>query len=165
VHISGKIHATEVIFDAKAGKILFLRAMRYTIILLAGLLFAACNADKKEKDYSKLPAGTLIAADSMSIAEDSLNQSQFSVKVTTTAKTAEGKYGVQANWGYNPAETQFTLPKGGETFIPVLRKGQQPYTYIIGFNIPDDTTFYDYFQVQGNQGGIRMQYIKTYSFE
>ena len=152
---------------AEKLKKLFLRVMKSYIILAAAILFTACKSgDSNKVDYTKMPAGTLVAADSMRVVEDTLNNFHFSVRVLTNEKTADkGQYAVKTAWGFNEGETAFTLPKGGEHFTQVLRRQPAPYTYNIGFNMDDDTTFYDYFEVKGEYGTIKMRYTKSYTFK
>jgi hypothetical protein len=84
--------------------------------------------------------------------------------VIADSAVADGVYDVDVDFGPNFAESKMTLPKGGEHFTPVIRKGSQSYSYIIGFRIPEDTTFYDYFEVTSTRGQTKMQYIKAYTF-
>ncbi len=100
----------------------------------------------------------------MPIAEDAINHSSFSVKVIADSDIATGVYDVDADFGTNFGEGKFTMPKGAEDATPVIRKGDAPYTYIIGFHIAGDTTFYDYFQVSCSKSSTKMEYIKAYSF-
>lgn len=135
------------------------------LIVMLGM--AACHTPGKEEKNvaANQKPGTVIATDSMRIVEDDLNTSYFSVKLLTTDKTDKGTYAIDAAWGFNTAQTEFTMPKGGEKLEPVLRRVQEPYTYEIGFRQEGDTTFYDYYQVKGEKGTIRMKYLKAYSFE
>lgn len=132
-------------------------------------VLVSCS-QKNESNDSKvsntsLKPGTIVVADSMSVLEDQLNNTMFSVKVIANENTPKGKYTVKAAWGYNEAESELAMPKGGEKFIPMLRKEAIPYTYSIGFQVKGDTTFYDYYLVNADKGTIRMKYIKAYSFE
>jgi len=54
------------------------------------------------------------------------------------------------------------MPKGAEDIKPIIRKGSTPYTYIIGFKVAGDTTFYEYFQVSATNTDMKMGYIKAY---
>lgn len=127
---------------------------------------AACNGSgDKGKNTTKLTPGSVIAVDSMRVVEDSLNNAWFSVKLLATDKSDNGTYAINAAWGFNTAATEFTMPKGGEQLQPVLRKQAEPYTFNIGFHQEGDTAFYDYYEIKGEKGAIRMKYIKAYSFQ
>jgi len=136
---------------------------------VAALMYcSACNnaADTPANASAKaLPKpGTVVAAAEQPVTDDQLNKFTFSVKVIADSNVATGIYDVDVDYGPNFAESKMTLPKGGEQFTPDIRKGDRPYTYIIGFRIPDDTTFYDYFEVSSDKGATKMQYIKAYTF-
>lgn len=108
----------------------------------------------------------VIAADSMPVKEEQLNDFYFAVKLQTTEYTANyGTYKVVAHWGHNNATTEFSMPKGGEDLKPVLKRGTEPYTYDIGFYYKDEPEFYDYYRVSGDNGDIKMKYLKAYSFK
>jgi hypothetical protein len=139
--------------------------MKYRLMLAACAFVAACNATKQGTDFASLPANTLLAADSVKVVEDSLNNTFFSVKLLTSDKTAKGIYNVNAAWGYNIAASKFTLPKGAEQFKPALHREAAPYSFMIGFHMEDDTTFYPYYQVKAEEGTIKMNYVRSYSFE
>ena len=109
--------------------------------------------------------GTIIDSASMPILSDSLNDFDFFVNITADSSVKSGVYDVYAAYGNNIANGSFTMPKGGEHYRPALKKGAAPYTFIIGFYAPKDTTFYDYFEVTGTHNTIGMKYIKAYTFE
>ena len=146
----------------------FAREMRkITCLSLAALalLFVACKNSKSSGDEHKVPApGTVVASAEMPVTDDPLNKFTFSIKVVADSNVAGGVYDVDADYGPNYANGQFTMPKGGESLKPVIRKGNEPYTYIIGFKVAGDTTFYDYFQVSSSKVATKMQYIRAYSF-
>ena len=100
----------------------------------------------------------------MPITEDAINHTTFSVKVVADSDVANGVYDVDADFGPNFGEGKFSMPKGAEDATPVIRKGDEPYSYIIGFRIAGDTTFYDYFRVSCSKSNTKMEYIKAYSF-
>ena len=128
-------------------------------------LLCCCNNTVEEHKQKKLPKpGVTVAEAKMPIAEDAINHSTFSVKVIADSDIATGVYDVDADFGANFGEGKFTMPKGAEDATPVIRKGDAPYTYIIGFRISGDTTFYDYFQVSCSKNNTKMEYIKAYSF-
>ena len=100
----------------------------------------------------------------MPITDDPLNKFIFSIKVIADSNIKAGVYDVDVDYGPNFAEGTFTMPKGGEDLKPVIRKGAAPYTYIIGFKVAGDTTFYDYFEVSSSRTNTKMQYIRAYTF-
>jgi len=105
-----------------------------------------------------------MASAEMPVTDDQLNHFMFSVKVIADSNVRSGVYDVDADYGPNFAEGQFTMPTGIEDAKPVINKGKEPYTYIIGFQLPNDTTFYEYFQIQSDRKTTKMQYIKAYTF-
>ena len=137
---------------------------------LCMLLIVACSSKqsghsghKDNNNYAPPPAGKVIASESQPITNDPLNHFNFIVKVITTEYSNYGTYTVEADWGPDNATNQFTMPRGGEHLKPVLKKGSEPYTYIVGFYY--NNKFYDYYQVKGAKNNIEMKYIKAYSFE
>jgi hypothetical protein len=128
-------------------------------------MICSCNNTVKENKQKKFPKpGVTVAEAKMPIAEDAINHSVFAVKVIADSDIATGVYDVDADFGNNFAETKFAMPKGAEDATPVIRKGSAPYTYIIGFKIAGDTTFYDYVQVSSARNRTKMEYINVYSF-
>lgn len=117
-----------------------------------------------------LPAGTLIAVDSMEIKDQFFGPSGapekafFKVSVFSTASSRQGTYEVKASYGPNSGAGSFTLPAAVNETMPVLRKGLAPATFIVGF-YNNDTTFYDLYQIKGAREQIEMKYTKAYSFE
>lgn len=141
-------------------------------MLFAACILSSCAEEKKDVPVEKkaeiideLPAGTIIAADSTPIKEEQLNNFVFSIKISTTAKTNKGRYTIDAAWGYNTANREIVMPKNDYALVPVLKRTGDPYSYIIGFYLQDDTTFYDYYAVKGDHGNISMGYTKGYRFK
>lgn len=134
--------------------------------IVATILFSACagNTGKDEAKAATPKPGTIVAAAEMPIKEDSLNHFSYSVKVIADSNVAAGIYDVDADYGPNLATGQFTMPKGGESLVPLIRVGSKPYTYIIGFKVANDTTFYDYFEVSSDGKSTKMQYLNSYTF-
>ena len=140
-------------------------ALLSTAIALAA--FAACNNagnDKKGKPKVFPKPGTLVASVSTPITGDPLNHFTYTIKVIADSEVTSGAYDVDAEYGPNFAEGVMSMPKGGEDLKPLIRKGDGPYTYIIGFKMPGDTTFYDYYEVTSDKEHTKMQYIKAYTF-
>jgi hypothetical protein len=144
----------------------FLHPMK-KLAFIAITLLNSCKStvNQQKNNKSTLPAGTVVEADSQRILEEKLNDFFFSVKIKTTATSDKGNYTVNTEWGYYTAEGHLTMPKGGEDLQPVLRKGEEPYSYLIGFYFKDDTSFHDYYLIKGQKGMISMKYIKAYTFE
>ena len=138
------------------------------LILLSAVLLTACkNGGGKEtykpKDFPK--PGTVVAKDEMPIVEDKLNNFKFAIRVVADSAIAGGVYDVDVDYQSYSPEGQFTMPKGLENIKPILRRGSERYTYIIGFKVAGDTAFYDYFQVSAVQNQVKMTYIRSYTFE
>jgi len=129
---------------------------------LCGAL-TACNNSGTDSAIDFPKPGTVVATAQMPI-KDELNNFTFSIKVVADSEVKAGVYDVDVDFGPNFAEGKFTMPKGGEELKPLIRTGSNPYTYIIGFKVANDTTFYDYFEVSSSKDHTKMQYIKTYSF-
>lgn len=128
------------------------------------LLAASCNSDATKKENHILPLpGAIITQDSIPISGD-INHFYYSVKVVADSLIADGVYKVVANYGPNVATGQFTMPIGGSNLVPILKLGTAPYTFVIGFKVDSDTTFYDYFEVSSTIENTQMKYLKSYSF-
>ena len=140
-----------------------LKTFRVSIALVLVALMSSCG-DKATT--AALPAiGATVAKDEMPIDGDTLNHFTFKVTVTADSLIEKGVYDVAAAYGNDEAEGKFTMPKGGETFAVGMRRALQPHTYIIGFYMPNDTTFNEYYSVSGTGGRLIMQYTKSYKFE
>jgi len=134
--------------------------------VLGSVIFASCAgndaAEHAKKQFPK--PGTVVAEATMPITDDTINHFTFSVKVVADSDIVNGVYDVDADFGPNFGEGKFSMPRGAEDAKPVIRKGAEPYTWIIGFRIAGDTTFYDYFEVSSSKSNTKMQYIKAYTF-
>jgi hypothetical protein len=131
-------------------------------IPLAVIFLVSCGNSKN--GLSKAP-GTIIAREEMPVVGDTLNKFTFSVTIKVDSEVDKGVYDVTATWGHNTANSKFTMPKGGEDLVPILRKSNKPNAFIIGFKAGKDTTFDEYIEVSGMNGTIKMIYTKAYSFE
>jgi hypothetical protein len=141
--------------------------MKKTTLLftaISSIFIIACNNKNADSRKGFPKPGTLVASAEVPVTADTLNDFKFSVKVIADSSVKEGVYDVDVDYGPNFAEGKFTMPKGGEQLIPVIRKGTKPYTFVIGFNVGSDTTFYDYFEVSSTKLSTKMQYIKAYTF-
>ena len=129
-------------------------------------MILSCSAPENNQHTNKeLPKpGKVVTSAQMPVKDDTLNHFTFSVKVIADSNVSAGVYDVDADYGPNFASGKFTMPKGGENFTPVIRKGDAPYTFIIGFRAPGDTTFYDYFEVSSSRFATKMQYLKAYNY-
>jgi hypothetical protein len=134
----------------------------YTFFLLLTIISCA-GPDSKSKPKKFPKPGALVASAEMPVA-DPLNHFTFTVKIYADTAITSGVYDIDAEYGPNFAQGKLTMPKGGEDFVPVIRKGPDTYSYIIGFRAPGDTTFYDYYLVSSNQRTTEMKYIKAYTF-
>ena len=151
------------------------------ILLLAAafaIVFSSCN-DKEHASnaikkagllatndidqYTPPPEGSLVAADSIAVTDDPLNHFMFTVKIKTNAYSDKGTYSIEAAYGPNNADGMFTMPRGGGHLKPILQKGKEPYTYIIGFEYQHK--FYDYYRVTGSKGAIEIKNVKAYAFQ
>ena len=130
--------------------------------LTVPLFFGCGNSGNKAKHFPK--PGTLVASAEMPVTDDPLNKFTFSVKVIADSDVKSGVYDIDVDYGPNFAEGKLNMPKGGEELQPIIRKGSDPYTYIIGFKVAGDTTFYDYFQISSSKANTKMEYIKAYTF-
>lgn len=142
--------------------------MKYPLPLLLAIstLSACLSAGSVDKTYrNSAKPGTLVSADSMDIAEDKLNNHLFAVYIYTNDSSQSGSYDIHMTWGYNSAMTTIRMPYGGEDFEPIIRRAQQAYTYQIGFHFNDDTTFQEYYQVEGNRGQIKARYTRSYTLQ
>jgi hypothetical protein len=139
--------------------------------LFAIMIFVtACHSGSSQaatesNSYTPPAAGTIVAADSMAVTSDPLNHFSFSVKVVATQYSKTGTYDVVAAWGPDVARATFTMPQGAGNLKPILQKGKDPNTYIIGFHYGNDKKFYDYYQISDTNGQIEMKYTKGYSFK
>ncbi len=140
----------------------------FSVLLGAGSLLTSCQNSATVNKSSKkvrLPVpGTIIDSLSSPVTEDKLNHFFCSVKIIADSNIAAGVYDIDADYGPNFAEGKLTMPKGAENSRLLVRKGTIPCSFIIGFRIPDDTTFYDYFEVDFSKTATKMQYIKAYTF-
>jgi len=126
------------------------------------LFVLSCGDSKQRKELP--PPGTVVATVSEPVVDDTLNKSTFSLKLVADS-LGQGIYDVAVMFGHNPALGKFTMPHGIEDIVPSVRKGNTRYSYIIGFQLPGDTTFYEYYQVTSSSTSTKMQYINSYTFK
>ncbi len=154
----------------------FCRAMKKNASLCALflLLSAACKQPISNGDinYVAPKPGTVVAADSAKALYDKLNEFRYIVTVTADSNVNYGVYNVIAEYGPNIANGQFTMPHGAEHEMPLIRKGKEANTFIVGFHYGNDTSFYDYYEVtflrkvnEQAVNTIAMKYLKSYSFK
>lgn len=124
---------------------------------------SACN-NNDDTSIKTFPApGTVMASDKMPVQGDTLNHFELSVKVVADSEIERGVYDVNVAAGPNSATGKFMMPKNGEHLRPVLRKGPEVNTFVVGFKVKGDTTFYDYYQVKYEKQYIKMDYLKSYT--
>jgi len=143
--------------------------LRYVVLLLP--FFAACDEQQHHQKDSAISAGsmvpkpnTVVASDSIRIP-DPLNDLYYSIEVVAGKESNKGVYEVLVTYGHNDASTQLTMPEADKPIIPEVRRGNEPYSYIIGFHYGTDTTFNDYYYVRAGKGKTIMKYMKAYSFK
>ncbi|MCD6013570.1 MAG: hypothetical protein K0Q79_3432 [Flavipsychrobacter sp.] len=136
---------------------------RSLVVITSLALFAAACSGSKET--AKPKPGAVVTTAEMPVAEEAGNNAKFSINVIADSSGKQGVYTVAANSGPYSLTSQFTMPKGGEDFEPLIKKGSVANTFVIGFKVADDTTFYDYFEVSSKRDTIRMKYLKAYSFQ
>lgn len=134
------------------------------------LALASCGNEKEnggDMEHFYAPAaGIIVAADSMK-AEDELNEFYFSVYITTTDLSNEGRYLLQANLGYNEAKSEIVYPKLTQRLKPAIRKDpSNDFSYIVGFTY-EDGTFNDYAKIYARRvpnvaTQIELRYFKAY---
>lgn len=147
-----------------------MRKIRYLFVALivAGCANSSDNKSEPTEPFYAPAEGTIIAADSMPIVEDKLNDFHYIVKLSATPESTEGIYLLDAAFGFNFARTEVVFPKLGRKIIPALRVDEQmPYSYIIGFRYDGDNTFNDYARIYALRNEemkqeIQMKYLKSY---
>lgn len=135
-------------------------------LLSMSCLFAACNStgDNTGSNWQPPTPGTVIDSFSEPVTDDTLNNFTATIKIVADSNAANGVYEIETEFGPNLAINKFSLPKGMTNGTPKLKKTTEKHTYIIGFILPDDTTFYDYYQVSFDKQTTKMQYIKSYYY-
>jgi hypothetical protein len=109
------------------------------------------------------PAGTVVDQIKERITEDNLNEKYFSVVVVATENSKTGSYLLKLEQGFNKNETIIDLPKwtGGATLKPVLQKGTEKYSCIIGFDTGDGQ-FHEFYQVKAEGGNLKLKQTTGY---
>ena len=144
--------------------------MKKIIFALIPLL-AVCGGNDSTQDivhFYAPAAGTVVAADSTPITEDNLNDLYYSVRLTATDSSQEGRYDLDAAYGFNEAHSIMTFPKLTKTIKPAIRPDTTPYSYIIGFYYEGEQQFNDYARVSARkvdmlQSQIELRYLKAYN--
>jgi hypothetical protein len=144
-------------FKLRFLKNLFPMRKMLFLLLLAGCTTPSENAPE-EAAYTPPPAGTIVATDSFNHS-DGLND--FLFKIAVKADSNKGVYTVVVQDGPRDATAQFTMPRNGEA-LPVSVKKEVPTAFVIGFKMPEDTTFYPYYRVGLIGTAIEMQYTNAY---
>jgi len=133
------------------------------VLALGATMLAACGGGGYDNPRLTLKPGALIDKQEMPVK--GAQGGVYRVTLTADSLISTGVYSVNAIYGNDTANGRFTMPKEVEHFkLKMVVCDSLPYTYIIGFMLPKDTTFYDYFQVTGSHNQISMNYTKAYSF-
>ena len=134
-------------------------------------LLAACGSSDSPQDivHFYAPAtGTVVAADSIPITEDNLNDLYYSVRLTATDSSNQGRYELDASYGFNEAHSVMGFPRLTKTIRPAIRLDTtMPYSYIIGFYYEGEQQFNNYARVSARkvnalQSQIELRYLKAY---
>lgn len=135
-------------------------------LLIFSYALTACSSASRLNENNWLPPapGTVIDSLSEPVKDDTLNNFLATIKIVADSNSALGIYEIETEFGPNLAINKFSLPKGMTKGAPKLKKTEQKYTYIVGFTLPSDTTFYDYYQVSFDKQTTKMQYIKSYYY-
>ncbi len=148
--------------------------MKYSFLFISIILLAACGSNTTPSETTDIEhfyapeAGTVIAADSTPIEDDSPNDFYYSVRITSTDSSSEGRYALDAAYGPNDAHTELVYPKLDRKIIPAMRPDDMPYSYIVGFYFDGSDTFKDYARVSaqkpyaGSMPQIEIRYLKAY---
>ncbi len=153
--------------------------MKIALIISGIVLLAACsqrgegNKNAASGSWTPPPQGTLVAADSIPVAEDRLNNAWFSVKLLAGGgysgkKNEAFRYDVLARYGQAEAQGEIVMPFGGERLRPLLRRGEG-YSFIMGF-IPGeefgaDTSFHEYYKISVVNEYIRITALNGFAIE
>ena len=144
------------------------------VILLAGCT-GTPNSHKAEQaeGWTPPPAGTLVAADSMTVTEDQLNNAYFAVQLrvsegNTYRHSDAFRYDLHATWGKAVKDFQIIMPFRGEKLKPLFRRGEG-YSYYMGF-IPGpehggDTSFHEYYRIDGGSEYMHVVPMKGFRIE
>lgn len=140
------------------------------VIAIAGCGQTDTSEQKKDKEqipsvasWNPPPAGTVVDKIQERITEDNLNEKYFRVEVLTTENSKAGSYLLKLEQGFNKNETTIDLPKwtGGTVLKPVLQKGAEKYSCIIGFDTGDGQ-FHELYQVKTDGGNLKLKQTKGY---
>ncbi len=136
----------------------------FSITVLTLLTIGCSNETPVETEKIPVP-GTIIAEMSEPVTDDTLNSFVYTIRVIADSNVKSGVYDIEAEYGPNFATSKLTMPGSKGSLIPVIRKGPEPYSHIIGFRLPDDTTFNEYYLVVSSKSSTKMRYLKSYTFE
>lgn len=142
----------------------------YCIGIIFILISCNENGNGVGHDYHPFyapPAGTIIAADSIPIDEDELNDFYFAVKILSAEMSEEGKYNLQAHFGHNDATTQLVYPLLEKPLKPALKRDDKiKYSYLIGFIYEGDSVFHEYAKIYTENATLNPQlefrYLRAY---
>jgi len=153
--------------------------MRTSLYLLAMfILFASCNGNGTAVNNGDVTSATTatisperpnpspkpVATYSEAINSETgkLNHWQFAVSLYETNKTFT--YRLEVQYAELNITDSLQLPNLGVMPKPVLQKGKEDYSCIIGF-IDNKNTFRDYKLVSVTNGNVRIHTLKYYSVQ
>ena len=142
---------------------------RFSLFLLIALSSCAGNSQDELIEHFYAPAAnTIIAADSIKVEDDPLNELFFAVRLTSTDSSSAGSYLLEAHYGFNEAKTEIRFPKLQQTIHPAIEQDPtMPYSYLVGFRYQDDSVFHEYARLNavrmpGVITQMEFRYIKAY---
>jgi hypothetical protein len=135
--------------------------------------FAGCrsneHADKQDhqkkvtQQWNPPPAGTVVDKFQERVAEDNLNEKYFRITVISTEDSKAGAYLLKLEYGFNINETTIDLPKwtNGTVLKPVLKKGAETYSCLLGFDTGDGQ-FRELYSIKAQGGDVTLKQTKGY---
>lgn len=154
----------------------YLRRMIQRVFVLAAIAaFCSCSGSgdsgSMERSWTPPAPGTIVAADSVRIVEDSLNNGFFGARLRV-AEGNDGKaafrYDIEMHYGKAEGKGIIVMPYGGENLRPLLRV-QDERTIVMGF-IPGelgggDTSFHPYYRIDGSRVAIKLAPLASYKIQ
>lgn len=145
------------------------RMKRFCLFLL--IAFGSCGVNSPDEPIAHFyapAANTIVAADSMKVEDDPLNELYFAIRLKATDSSSAGSYLMEAHYGFNEAKTEIRFPKLQQTIYPAIEvDAGMPYSYLVGFRYKDDSVFHDYARLNavrmpGVVTQMEFRYVKAY---